>query len=72
MHIWQNREDSEHEQAIIRILVGLLAAVYLLTVLLIPEKPPQHSSLLLLPYLFFIRRKCQILRILVAQDLVLQ
>lgn len=40
MHIWQNREDSEHEQAIIRIIVGLLAAVYLLAVLLIPDKTP--------------------------------
>ncbi|WP_022664215.1 ATP-binding protein [Desulfospira joergensenii] len=36
---WKNREDSEHEQAAIRILVGLLAASYLFMALLASRKP---------------------------------
>jgi len=37
---WQERTDSEHEQAVIRVLVGLLAATFLFSILLGQEQFP--------------------------------
>jgi len=38
--VWKGRQDSEHEQAVIRILVGLAAAAYLFKVLLGQKTTP--------------------------------
>lgn len=39
---WKGRQDSEHEQAVVRILIGVLAAVYLFTILFSPESDPAN------------------------------
>ncbi len=51
---WRGRPDSEHEQAVIRLIVGGIAALYLFWVLLSPEKSNVKFEALLTITLFFI------------------
>ncbi len=53
--VWRDRSDSEHEQAVIRVLVGLVGAAYLILALSLNKKIPElFQSTLFFLMVFFV------------------